>query len=628
MHPFAEVPYQRYFLWTTGRSPTMLRKDAFPAPPMNAQLVDLLGHAVRVVRTVLFIDVVESVRLIEENEIEAIQRWQALVARVENDISPAHKGRIVKSLGDGLMLEFEHVSPAVRAAFAIRSACAELNSGVAPERRMLLRMGAHVAPLITDARDVYGRGVNIAARLTALAGPDELVVSADVRDQLTPGLDADLEDLGECQLKHLQEPIRAYRVGPPGMTPMFPSSPGGTPDLQPTLAVIPFNVRTSAPEHALLGEVLADEIISALSQTREMHVISRLSTTVFRGRETSLAEVSGHLNANYVLSGAYRVSGNVVTLAAELAESRSSRIVWARNLKGHVTGILEGKDELIDQVVVEVSAAIIIHELQRAQTQALPTLETYTLLLAAVALLHRLSPQAFDYSRRILETVVERVPRQAAPRAWLAKWHVMRVQQGWSPDPRAEGQAALACTRRALELDPNCSLALAIDGFVHTNLLKQLDIAQARYEHALAVNPNDSLAWLLKGTLHAFRGESKLAMHDTRHALRLSPLDPLRYFYDSLAATAALSAEQYVKARELAQRSLRINRTHTSTLRALAIAEWQLGNIDKARTTIAELLRLDSAFSIKRFRANSPSSGFETGKLWSSVLEQAGVPSE
>ena len=593
---------------------------------MHPELIDPLGHAARVVRTVLFIDVVESVRLIEEHEEEAIRRWRGLVDQVEKQVASAWEGRVVKSLGDGLMLEFERVSSAIKAAFAIQAMCRLANEGVPAERQMLLRMGAHVGPLIADEHDVYGRGVNIAARLTTLAGPGEIVVSADVRDQMTPMLDADVEDLGECYLKHVQHPVRAYRLGPPGIRPLI--LPGGTAmsDLQPTVAVVPFYARSNDPQHALLGEVLADEIISALSRTTEMHVISRLSTTAFRGRDATVAEVGGHLNANYVLSGAFRVSANTVTLAAELADTKNSRIVWSRNLKGHVTGILEGKDELIARLVAEVSAAVVIHELQRAQTQAMPTLEAYTLLIAAVALLHRLSPQAFDRAQALLQTVIERAPRQAAPHAWLAKWHVMRVQQGWSVDARSEGHAALECTKRALEADPHCSLALTIDGLVNTNLLKRLDIAEERYETALQVNPNDSLAWLLKGTLHAFKGEGKMAVEHTQHALKLSPLDPLRYYYDSLAATAALAAGQYERAIKLAENSLRANRTHTSTLRAIVIAQWQLGHFEEARRTVVELMRLEPSLTITGWLERTPSGGFDTGKLWSEVMLKAGVP--
>jgi tetratricopeptide (TPR) repeat protein len=240
--------------------------------------------------------------------------------------------------------------------------------------------------------------------------------------------------------------------------------------------------------------------------------------------------------------------------------------------------------------------------------------------------MHRLSRQDFDRARQMLQTLIDRAPRLAVPHAWLAKWHVLRVQQGWSEDPRAQRRQALECTQRSLEADPGCALALTIDGLVHTNLLKRLDIAEEKYAAALHANPNESLAWLLKGTMHAFRGEGKLAIEGTRRALRLSPLDPLRYYYDSLAATAALSAGHYERAIELAQRSLRANRTHTSTLRAMAIAQWQLGREDDARQVVAELRRLEPGLTVSAYLERSPSSEYETGKIWSRALHNAGLP--
>jgi TolB-like protein len=571
-------------------------------------------------------DLVESVRLMEDNENDAVRRWRQIVGAVEHDILPAHHGRLVKSMGDGLMLEFPSVQPAMQAAFAIQRACAAANTDVPPEQHMLLRMGAHVGQLIADQHDVYGHGVNLAARLTTLAGPGEIVVSADVRDQLTPILDADIEDLGACYLKHVHEPVRVYRVGPPGPRPVIEPGSAVMPELRPTIAVIPFAARGGEAAHQVLGEVLADEIISALSRAPELNVISRLSTTVFRGRVASLGEVSGYLNATYVLSGAYLVTGNQLNLSAELADAKAGNVVWAKSLKGQVAGIVSGKDGLIDKAVAGVSAAVMSRELQRAQSQPLPTLESYTLLMGAIALMHRLSVRDFDRAKQMLETLTDRAPRQAIPWAWMAKWHVLRVQQGWSDDPNLEARLAFDCTKRALDADAHCSLALAIDGFVHTNLLKKLDIGLDRYERALRVNPNDSLALLLKGTLHAFKGEGKQALKDTKHALRLSPLDPLRYFYDSLAATAALSAGEYERALELARRSLRANRTHTSTLRALLISQWQLGQFDEARTTVGELLRLDPTFTMKKWAERSPSTGYEIGNVWFDVLRKAGVP--
>jgi class 3 adenylate cyclase/tetratricopeptide (TPR) repeat protein len=579
-----------------------------------------------VVRTLLFVDVVESVRLMEENETDAVRRWRQLIGVVEKDILPLHHGRLVKSQGDGLLLEFSAVPSAVKTAFAVQRACTSINTGVPSGQHILLRAGAHVGHRIADDHDVYGSGVNLAARLTTLAGPGEIVVSADIRDQLAPVLDADVEDLGMCYLKHLHEPVRAYRLGPPGPKPVIEPGAISMPQLRPTIAVIPLAERADKPEHQVVGEVLADEIISALSRSSELSVISRLSTTVFRGRDTSVDEVSRYLSANYVLSGAYRRAGNKLRVNVELAASDPGTIVWSETMEGNAHALVSGRDGIVDNIVTGVSTAVIAREVQRAQSQPLPTLESYTLLMGAIALMHRLSLQDFDRSREMLRALTERVPRQAIPWAWMAKWHVLRVQQGWSDDPGVDAQLALDCGRRALSADPECSLALVIAGLVHTNLLKQLDVAEDYYESALRVNPNDSLAWLLKGTLNAFRGEGKLATDNTQRALKLSPLDPHRYFYDSLAATAALSAEQYKRAIELANRSLRANRTHTSTFRALAISQWRLGLHDDARKTVSELLRLDPGLTIKKYLERNPSSGYETGKIWSTALREAGVP--
>lgn len=579
----------------------------------------------RLTQAALFVDIVESVRLFELDEEDAIGRWRDMVRHIETQVLPACGGRLVKSTGDGVLLAFGSVVSAISAAFAIQHAMHRRNLGVPDERHMLLRMGMEVSDVLVDEHDLYGRGVMLAARLMTLAGPGEIVVSARVRDQLTPDLDADVEDLGECHLKHLKSPVRAYRIGPPGQRPavelVIPLE-----ELLPTIAVIPFSDRGVEQEQKVLGEVLADEIIGTLSRSSDLNVISRLSTTAFRGRVIVLEEIRAHLNANYVLSGAYRVQDQKVTLDAELAEAKSGQIVWADRLEDSVPGILAGEQVLIDRIVAEISAAVMTRELQRARSQSLPTLKSYTLLMAAIALMHRLSLRDFEEARHMLQTLIDRATRQSVPLAWMAKWHVLRVQQGWSADPEQDGQLALECTKRALDVDPESSLALAIDGFVHTNLLKRLDVAEERYERAIGINPNDALAWLLKGTLHAFKGEGREAVEDTQHALKLTPLDPHRYFYDSLSATACLADHQYENALELARRSLRANRTHTSTLRVMAAALWWLGREKEARDTAEELMTLEPNLTVGRWLARSPSAPYEIGKEWADVLRQVGVP--
>jgi adenylate cyclase len=591
-------------------------------------LIELTYTLSRSKKVLLVLDVVESVRLMEADENGFIQRWQQLRERTKQ-LLQQHDGRMVKSLGDGLMLEFNHVSGCIKTAFALRDFCAAGNLLLRPESQLHLRVGAHVADFVGDEQDIYGTDVNLTARLATLAGPGEIIVSADVRDQLTVGLDVDVEDLGDCHLKHVDKTVRAYRIGPPGYAPVI--QPGNTVplDLRPTIAVIPFSSKGLDAQHALIGEAVADELIAALSRTAELHVISRLSTTVFGNRTkdgNALEDIRQHLGATYVLSGRCRVMGQQVSLFVELAEAAGGRIVWADNLKSTVNGLFAAEDDLLSRIVGTVSSAVMRRELDRAQNNALPTLEGYTLLMGAVAMMHRTDYHDFDRARLMLEHLIERSRRHPVPHAWLAKWHVLRVQQGWAEDVPTETSLALDSTKRALDSEPNNSLALTVEGFIQTNLRKDTEAASKLYEAALTANPNESLAWLLQGTMYAFKGEGVQAIHDTERALKLSPLDPTRYFYDSLAASAAVSAGSYERAIELGKRSLRANKTHTSTYRAIAIAESLSGDLDAARLTISQLLRLEPDFTVSKFLQRSPSSQYPIGEIFANALRRAGLP--
>lgn len=566
--------------------------------------------------------------MMEQDQDDFVRRWQQLVAQAEQHVLPLHGGRIVKSLGDGLMLEFANAQGCVKAAFALHQFTQQANARLRPEQQMHLRMGGHLASFVTDLHDIYGTDVNLTSRISTLAGPGEMVVTADLRDQLAPVLDADIEDLGECHLKHVKEPIRAYRVGPPGNAPIVPPGNAIQLNLRPTIAVIPFAMRSNEPGHELLGEALADEVIAALSRTSELHVISRLSTTAFRGRHAAVQDISTHLGASYVLSGSFRSAGKQLSLFIELIEAKTGHIVWAENLKGEVHGLFVADDDLIAKVVAAVSSLVMSQELRRARSHALPTLEGYTLLLGAVALMHRTSFSEFDRARQMLEHLIERSQRHPIPHAWLAKWHVLRASQGWSANQEKDAQLALSSTQRALDADPDCSLALTIEGMVHSNLLKNIERAHTCHSRALERNPNESLAWLFTGIMHAFSGEGVEAFQACERAQQLSPLDPLRYFYDSLTAAAAITAERYPVAIKYATRSLRHNSMHLSSYRTLAIAQSLNGNQADAQATIGNLLKLDPGFTVSQFVARYPGSSSSPTftRVLADALRVAGLP--
>ncbi len=512
------------------------------------------------------------------------------VDHVKKHIVPDHNGRLVKGPDDGMLLDFADVRSGVSAALAIQHECNRANAARAAGRQIMLRVGLEVTDIIVGANDGADRGTDLAARMVGLAGPGEIVVSQHVRDGLTADLDADIEDLGDCHVRGIPEPVRAYRVGPPGPQPKVDAA--SFDELAPSIAVVPFASRNAATDQGVIGEILAEEVIRRLSQSASLKVVSRLSTTAFSGRAASLQEISAHLAADYVLSGAYRAGGTRLKLDVELAEARTGRILWSASLDDDLAGIVSGEQELIGRLIAAVGASVTVREVLRSRSRPLPTLKAYTLMMGAVSLMHRLSRPDFEESHRLLQALIDRGVRHPLPVAWLGNWHMLCVQQGWSDDPQRDAYLASECTKRALDMDPDNSLALAVNGFVHVNLLKQLDVAQESYERALSANPSNALAWLLKGTLHAFKSEGEQAIDHAERALSLSPLDPHRYFYESLAAIAAVAAGRYPRALELAQRSLRANRKHTSTWRSLTVAQWRLGRFDDARRSEQELLKL------------------------------------
>lgn len=580
----------------------------------------------RASRTVVVVDVVESVRLMEQDEDDTIRRWQAFVGHVVTRLLPELGGRLVKSLGDGLMLEFESVPPAIQCTLAMQQAIQPFNTGRPPEQWMCLRIGAHVADVVVDEHDIYGSGVNLAARLAQGAGPGDIYVSAAVANEVVVGLDAELEDVGPLFLKHVSEPLPAYRLRSPSPRLVVPPRERKSDPLVPTIAVIPFQVMGGGQAEAVAGELIADRLIAQLSVNGSMRVISRLSTTLVRGRAKSAAEVGALLGANYLLSGSCRFVGDSIVLMAELADARTEEVVWADELAGRFGELLQPDSPMTQALCTKVVAAVSASELRRVNTLPLPTLESFSLQLAGIMLMHRSTRQEFDRAREVLDLVIDRYPRAPQPRAWLAMWYVLRVSRGFVQNLGEEAARALDHTRRALDAAPEYSLALAVEGFVHCHMKADLDTADARLDEALEHNPSDSLAWIFKCAVHAFRGQGEAGLSSAEQAVRLSPLDPLGHYYDAIASTAALAAGQQGRAIELAARALQMNRNHLPTLRAMTIAQVELGQVDAARLTARRILELDKGFTVGHYIDRGPRGGEMTRLRYAAALQEAGIP--
>ncbi|QCB45784.1 adenylate/guanylate cyclase domain-containing protein [Hydrogenophaga sp. PAMC20947] len=557
-------------------------------------------------KAVLVVDLVESVRLMSLNESAVVSQWHGFVQHAQTQLLPLHGGRLVKSLGDGLLVEFEESTHGVQAALAMHRYFDPFNATQAPESQMLIRAGIHVTHLYRAEHDVYGHGVNLAARITSLAEPGGTVITAPVRDSIVDGVDCDVEDMGESYLKHWPEPVRTWRVHPVSNAP-FTWRPerreAPATDFRPSIAVIPFEARTPSPEHFVIGELIADGVITQLARSQHIRVISRMSTTAFRGRGATPGEINARLDAPFVLGGGYATLGNKVMITAELSDTRRGEVVWAERLSGDTMDLMQEESELINKLSMACAHAMLNAEVQHTLVQPLPQLDSNALMLGGITLMHRSTPRDLQRSQQLLEAVAERHKRVAAPLAWLAKWHIMQVVQGMSSDPANDFRRAVSVADQALDLEPNSALAMAIKGHALCHLGNDVDGSHRLLQEATQSNPNDPMAWLYSCVWSSMWGASQDSVIEAENALNLSPLDPQRYYFEMMLATCCAASEEWARSIELCKLSLLKNRYHLPTIRCLIVSQYELGQLDKAQESYKTLKLLQPDFTVEGYLA-------------------------
>lgn len=589
---------------------------------MSISWVDASRFA-RHTKVIAVADVVESVRLMELDEEEFIRRWHGFVGFVKQRL-PTDTGRMHKSLGDGLMLEFSEPEGCIRAALAMQDWFNEGNQGLPPEQHVHLRIGAHVAEYVSDENDIYGNDVNLTARIATLAGPGEIVISAALRDRIHGELEAHVEDLGACHLKHVRQPVRAYRVARAGRV-------GGVPNwadmrllTRASIAVLPF---VTEGGDDVLGEAVGDEAVAGLSRSGQLQVISRLSTAAFRDRRATLDEISRHLRVNYLLSGRVRQGQEQLALFAELTETATGHVVWAHSFKGTSTDLFAIDSRLVQDLVSAVLSGVLAREAERQRGQPLPSLESHTLLLGAIRVMHHLTVADMERARDMLDHLVERNRRLPSVSGWLVHGHVVRALQMWNEgaDPLREAQHARADAQSALQADAECPLTLAMIGHAHLHLWREPEKARRRYAQVLAVHPDDALALQLQGELLALQGDGVAGVQVAIRALSQHSLEPMRYFHEQLAALAACIAGEQALALELAERSVNAQPRFVPGWWTLAIAQVGAQQLEAAQRTMTRLLELQPRFSIDGFLRATPAAAPVAQEL-ARALALAGAP--
>jgi len=538
---------------------------------------------------------------------------------------PSHPARKRTATRDTLVLEFRSAREAAESAFAIRNGYGLFATQGAPGMRPALRMG------IEGVAQTNGRNGHAAAeRLSKLAGPQEILVSEEVRDQLIDGLDVSLEDLGEQQLSGSKRKVRAFRVSPPGSgagSSGGADSPGGRRGGDaPSIAVLPFSNLSGDPANDYLGEVIAEDLISALSSLTDLIVISRLSTTAFRRRPYEPRSVAETLAVRYVLSGSLYMSGSRLRIAADLSDAATGHVVWAERFESSISGIFELQDQLSKAISQRLLPHVRQLELQRARSAHPESLSAYERTLRGIDLFHRSSQSDQDMARALLESAIEADPSYVTPHAWLAHWYVRKVGQGWSDNPQRDAIEANRYAQAALERDATNPHALTVSGLVVGYLYKDPDSAIELLNRALTINPSAAPAWLWSTSAYAWRDDGAEAVQRSHRAIELSPLDPQMYMFTSIAGTAYAVAGLYDKAIELCRRSLRLNRMFASTHRTLTLSLSLSGRGQEARDAGIELLKLEPSLTVSGFLKRYPGSESAHAKVFAQALSAAGIP--
>jgi TolB-like protein len=394
---------------------------------------------------------------------------------------------------------------------------------------------------------------------------------------------------------------------------------------EPSIAVLPFQNLSGHRKHDFTTDGLAENLIAVLSRVPGFFVISRLSTLTFKNKARRPQEIADLLGVRYILSGSMRFFGSRLSLTAELTGAERGVVLHSWTIEERLSDLIDVQMRLAEAVVQEIAPHLRAAELKRVHAKRPEQLDAYDFFLRAQEDMHNSSYVVFSRAEHLFDEALKRDANYAAALAWRAYWHVLRVGQGWSPDPARDARLGAEFARRAADCDPFEPMALAVQGHIATYVHKDFDLGFQQFETARRVNPNAAPAWLWSAAASAWVGEGARAVDEVTKATALSPYDPLMYAHSSIASVAHLAAGQYELAVERALRSIQENPNFTATYKLLIIALVLAGREEEAKAPVHRLLRLESGFTVEKYRRRNPHIS-RHAELYYDALELAGVP--
>jgi TolB-like protein/class 3 adenylate cyclase len=568
-----------------------------------------LAREQRRLAAILAADVVGYSRLMGRDESGTLGRLKAhRTERLEPTLA-RHGGRLVKLTGDGALVEFPSAVDALGAAIEFQQAMVEVNKDQSKDTAIVFRIGLHLGDLIVDGEDLYGDGVNIAARLEAEAPPSGVVVSRALREAVQGRLKAEFVALGELALKNIDRPIRAFRVEwdeadwrLAAASPATQPTPARVISDKPSIAVLPFHNMSGDTDQEYFADGVSEDIITALSRFHELMVISRGSSFAFKGKGLDHRQIAEQLGVEYVLSGSMRKAGNRIRVSAELTDAGNGVQVWSDRYDRDLADVFELQDDISRTVAAVVQPAVRGAEIERARRKSPASLSAYDLYLRALPHLWALTrediPKAVELLRRSLVLDPTRAPTLAALAMCLGMAPV--VGAGASSDTVTE---ALGLARRAVEQDSVDAFAQAVYGFTLCGLSREYDQGFLHVREAVRLNPSSAFAWGSLGFMNSTGGDFEVALEELNRALSLSPYDSLLFLWMQGLAAASFALGRHEEGIVWARKSVQQNPGNGTSHRLLAANLVSAGRIEEARevtrkrdatqtTTIGELRAL------------------------------------
>ena len=550
--------------------------------------------ATRRLAAILAADVAGYSRLIGVDEGGTLQALKAIRAELIDPTIAAHNGRLVKTTGDGVLIEFSSVVDALQCATEVQTGMVERNATTPANKRIEFRIGINVGDIVVEDGDIFGDGVNVAARLEGVAEPGGICVSARVQEDATGKLDLAFEDMGEPALKNIARPVRAYRVATGAASATAPETPALPLPDKPSIAVLPFANMSGDPEQEYFADGMVEEIITALSRIKWLFVIARNSSFTYKGRPVDVKLIGRELGIRYVLEGSVRKAGGRVRIAAQLIDAVSGTHLWADRFDGSLQDVFELQDQVATGVAGVIEPTLQAAEIRRAAERPTHDLTAYDLYLRALPHLYSWQRERNALALDLLGKAIERDPRYGTALA-LAGWSYAQLHvNGWTEDPEQDGRKGIDFARRALQISPDDPDVLATAAFVLSYFGEDIDVALGFVDHCLALNPSFARGWFVSGVLRLFAGQPDVALEHFNTFLRLSPRDRPAFYWTSVA-NALFFNRRFDEAVPKLLASLEQVPTFALTYRLLASCYAHMGRLDDARGVIERLRVMTSA---------------------------------